>query len=75
MRLNEFANPGDYAPTATDAPIWSNCSADDLVPSLPAESKLPPSKRTKLSDALSIGSYVGGGDLCGRRGARQCSTA
>jgi hypothetical protein len=75
MRLNEFANPGDYPPTTTNAPIWSNCSADDLIPSLPAKSELPPINWTSRSDAPSIASHVGGDQLCGRRGAIQRSAA
>jgi hypothetical protein len=75
MRLSEFANPKDYAPTDTDAPIWSNCSADDLVPSLPAERIQQPGKRTKLADALSIGCHVGGDQLRSCRGASQRPTA
>jgi hypothetical protein len=83
MRLNEFADPKEYIPTVTDADdflqqlslIWSDRSADFLTPSLLAKRKQQPSKRTKLSDALSIGSHIGGAQLRRRRGASQWPAA
>jgi hypothetical protein len=83
MRLNEFADPKEYTPTATDAEdfldqllsIWSNCSADELARSVLDSRKLRPGKRTKLSDALSIASHVGGAQIRSRRGASQWPTA
>jgi hypothetical protein len=83
MRLNEFAAPKDYTTTATDADeffiqlllIWPDRPADELAPSVLSSRKQQPIKRTKLSDALSIGSHVGGGDLRSRRGASQWPTA
>jgi hypothetical protein len=83
MRLNEFADPKEYTPTVADADDflsqillnWPDRSADDLAPSLLAKRKQQPSKRTKLSDALSFGSHVGGGHLRSRRGASQWPSA
>jgi hypothetical protein len=83
MRLNEFADPNEYTPTATDAEdflqqllsIWPDRSADGLTASVLVGRKLRPCKRMAHSDALSIGSHVGGGDLRCRRGTRQWTTA
>jgi hypothetical protein len=83
MRLAEFADPNEYTPTATDAedflcqlpPIWSNCSADELAPSVMGSRKLRSSNRIACSDALSIGSQLGPRDLGRRRGASQWPTA
>jgi hypothetical protein len=83
MRLNEFADPMEYTPTATDADdflsqlllIWSGRSVDELAPSVLGGRKQQPSKRTKLSDALSLGSHIGGGHLRSCRGASQWPTA
>jgi hypothetical protein len=83
MRLNEFADPKEYTPIATDADdflsqlllIWSDRSADELAASVLGGRKQRPIKRTKLSDALSIGRHVSGSDLRSRRGASQWPTA
>jgi hypothetical protein len=83
MRLNEFANPKEYTPTATDAedflqqvlPIWPDRSADDLAPPVPSSRKLPPFRQTELTDSQSIGSHIGGGHLRSRRGPSQWPTA
>jgi hypothetical protein len=77
MRLSEFANPKDYAQTATDAedfqqqplPIWHDRSADELAPSVLGSRQQPASQSMKRSDPLSIGSHVGGGALGSRGGA------
>jgi hypothetical protein len=50
MRLNEFANPKDYAPTVTDTedslnkllPFWPDPSPDDLAPPALNNRRQPP---------------------------------
>jgi hypothetical protein len=83
MRLNEFAESKQYTPTSTDADcfvselllIWPGRSVDDPTSSILGHIRQLPIKRTELSDALSIGSHVGRGDLRRRRGASQWPTA
>jgi hypothetical protein len=83
MRLNEFADPKAYTLSADDAedflnqilPISSNCSADDLAPSVLRNRRQPPAKPRQLFGAPSIESHVGGGHLRCRRGASQWPTA
>jgi hypothetical protein len=83
MRLNEFADPNEYTPNATDAEdflqqllsIWPDRSADLLAPSVLGSRRQWPSKRMKRSDAQSIGSHVAGAQLRSRRGASQWPTA
>ena len=77
MRLNEFADPKEYTPTAADAEefvqqllfIWPDRSADELAPSTLSNRRRPPSKPGRRSDALSIGNHVGGRHLRSHRGA------
>jgi hypothetical protein len=81
MRLNEFADPKEYTPTATDAEdflqqlllIWPVRQADKAAPTVLSRRNQPPA--TNLCDVLSIGSHVGSGDLRSRRGASQWPTA
>jgi hypothetical protein len=71
MRLNEFADPEKYSTTATDADdffvqlmlMWPDQSVDDPTSSILGHKRQRPIKWTELSDALSVGSRVGGGDL------------
>jgi hypothetical protein len=79
MHLNEFADPEDYAPPATDAEdfpqqrliVWSDPSLVDLVPPALHSRKQPSIKPTRFSSALSVGSHIGGAQLPSRRGASQ----
>ena len=84
MRLNEFADPKDYVPSAIDAAedflqqlllICPDRPANELAPSVVARGKQEPIKRMVRSDALSIGSHVGGIHHRNRRGASQWPTA
>jgi hypothetical protein len=79
MRLNEFADPKPYTLSADDATdflkqlerIWPHKDVAFVL----GIKRQPPNKRTKLSDALSIGSHVGGVHHRDRRGASQWPTA
>jgi hypothetical protein len=81
MRLSEFADPKAYTVSVDDAanypsqllPMWPERPADKFAPSVLSRRNQPPT--TKLTDAPSIGSHVGSGDLRSRRGARQWPTA
>jgi hypothetical protein len=60
MRLNEFADPEDYTPTAAEAEaflkrllrLWPDRSSDDPAPSESPNRKQPSIERRKLFDAL-----------------------
>ena len=62
MRLDEFADPNEYTPTAAGAEeflkqllrLWPGRSADDLAPCVPASRnrRQPPIERRKLFDVL-----------------------
>jgi hypothetical protein len=76
MRLNEFTDPEEYTPPATDAEdfqqqllfIWHDWSADELAPSVLGSGNQQPIKRMNRFDALSVGRHVGGAQPRSRRG-------